>query len=432
MSPVTVGIIAFSVLVALLAFGVPVGFAMAVVGFAGLWFLISGSAALITIGATPFVTVCSYHLAVLPLFLLMAQVCFVTHVGDDLYNLAAKWLGHQPGGLAMATVAGCAGFAAVSASSAGTTATMGLVAIPQMKRYNYDPALATGCVAAGGSLGVLIPPSAALIIFGIITETSIGKLFIGGIVPGILEALFYMVTIYILCIHNPAYGPRGPSYSFREKVAEFRNSGEIVALVALLMGGIIVGWFTPTEAGAVGVLGAIFFSLFRRRLNWQKLKQAVFETMKTTGMIYLIVIGAFIFMPFVAMTNIPSQLAEFIGGLAVPPLVIMGLIVLVNIFLGCLMDALALMLITVPIFFPLVLSLGFSPIWFGIFTVRMGELGVITPPIGLNVYVIAGVAPDVPMETIFKGTLPFVISDLVHVALLLFFPAIVLFLPSLM
>jgi len=432
MSPVTVGIVGFVVLFTLLALGLPIGFGMLGVGFAGFWYLVSQTAALSKIATSPFSTVSSYDLAVLPLFLLMAHITFVSGLSRDLYNLAAKWLGRLRGGLAMATVGACAGFAAVSASSLATAATIGQVALPEMKKYKYQPALSTGCVAAGGTIGILIPPSAVLIMYGIITETSIGKLFMAGVVPGVLEALFYMATIYILCWWKPSLGPQGPSFSLREKVAAFGSCGEIIALIALVLGGLMIGWFTPTEAGAVGAFGAFVFSLIRGRLNWQKFKQAILATMKTTGMVYGILIGAFVFNYFMAVTTIPFMLADLVGGLPLPPLAIMGLVLIVYLLLGCIMDAGAMILLTIPIFFPLALTLGFDPIWFGIIIVRVCEMGMITPPIGINVYVIAGVAPDVPMQTIFKGIIPFLIADLFHVMLLLFVPAIALFLPTLM
>ena len=432
MSPVIVGVIGFVALFSLLAFGLPIGVGMALLGFGGLWYLISQGAAIAKMGIIPFEVMANWSLATLPLFLLMAHIIFASGLSRDLYNVAAKWLGHQRGGIAMATVGGCAGFAAVSASSLATAVTMGLVALPEMKRFNYDPALATGCIAAGGTMGQLIPPSAGLIVYGIITGTSIGRLFAGGLVPGILEAIFYMATIYILCRWKPSLGPRGPGYSLKEKVMSFASCGEIIGLILLILGGIVLGWFSPTEAGAIGAFGAIVFSLFRRRLNWGKFRNALVETMKTTGMLYGILIGAFVFKYFLAVTTIPFALADFVGGLPVPPLAIMALIMLVYVFLGCVMDALTMILLTIPIFFPLVLSLGFDAIWFGIIIVRMTEIGLITPPIGMNVYAISGIAPDVPVTTIFKGVIPFLIADFFHVALLLFVPIVVLWLPSIM
>jgi C4-dicarboxylate transporter DctM subunit len=432
MSPVTIGLIGFVVLFSLLALGVPIGAGMALVGFAGVWFVTSDVAAFTKLALVPFQVATDYSLAVLPLFVLMAHVVFVTGMGRDLFNLAAKWLGHQPGGVAQAAVAGCAGFAAVSASSIATAATMGLVALPEMKRLKYDPALATGAVAAGGTMGVLIPPSGALIIYGILTETSIGKLFAAGIIPGILEAVFYMAVIYLLCTWRPHLGPRAEKTTFREKIAAFSSCGEIIVLAALVLTGIIVGWFTATEAGAIGAFGAIIFALFRKRLTWEKMKTAVLETLKTTGMIYGILIGAFIFNYFLAPTNIPYVIAEFVGGLPLPPMGILVMVLVVFFFLGCFLDVAAMTVLTIPIFFPLITSLGFNPVWFGIVFVRMAEIAMITPPIGMNVYVIAGVAPDIPMQTIFKGIIPFLLADFCHIALLIFVPSLVLFLPGLM
>jgi C4-dicarboxylate transporter DctM subunit len=431
MSPIIVGVIGFAILFAIIAIGFPIGFGMAAVGFAGLWYLISANAALIKVATTTFSTITSYDLAVLPFFLLMAHVCFHAGLSKDLYDLAAKWLGHQPGGIAMATVGACAGFAAVSGSSIATASTFGLVAYPEMIKYKYDPSLATGSIAAGGTMGILIPPSAVLIIYGVITETSIGKLFIGGIIPGLIEALFYIIAIYVLCTWKPVLGPRGPSFSFREKVFAFGSCGEIIGLIVLVLGGLIIGWFTPTEAGAVGAFGAILFSLIRRRLSWGKFMKAAFETIKTTGMVYCILIGAMIFTYFVAVTTIPIELADFVGGLPLPPLAIMVIIVIVYIFLGSIMDAMAMILLTIPIFYPLAVHLGFDPIWFGIIIVAVVEIGMITPPIGMNVYVISGITNQ-PLQTVFKGIIPFLIADFCRTTLYLFVPSIVLFLPSLL
>ena len=432
MSPIVVGVIGFVILFSLLAFGLPIGVGMALVGFGGLWYLISQGAAIVKLGIIPFEVMTNWGLATLPLFLLMAHIVFAAGFSRDLYNVAAKWLGHQRGGIAMATVGGCAGFAAVSASSLATAVTMGLVALPEMKRYNYDPALSTGCIAAGGTMGQMIPPSAGLITYGIITGTSIGRLFAGGLIPGIIEAVFYIITIYILCRRKPSLGPRGPRYSLKEKVMSFAGCGELIGLIILVLGGIILGWFSPTEAGAIGAAGAIVFSLFRRRLNWEKFKHALVETMKTTGMLYGILIGAFVFKYFMAVTTIPFMISDFVGGLPLPPLAIMGLIMVVYLFLGAIMDALTMILLTIPIFFPLAISLGFDPIWFGVILVGMTEIALITPPIGMNVYAISGIAPDVPVTTIFKGIIPFLIADFCRMAIYLFFPVVVLFLPSIM
>lgn len=432
MNPVVIGVVGFAVLFFLMGMGLPLAVGMTLVGVVGIWLLISPVAAVTKLELIPFDTVANFDLGTLPLFLFMAYIVFASGLSADLYNLAAKWLGHQPGGIAMATVGACAGFAAISSSSLSTGVTIGLVGIPEMKKHNYNPGLATGCVAAGGTMGQLIPPSAGLITYGIITETSIGKLFIAGIIPGLIQATLYILVIYFLCVWKPNYGPRGPKSSIKEKILAFGSCGEIIGLIALVLGGLMVGWFTPTEAGAVGAIGAVLFSMLRRRLNWGKFKNAVIETMKTTGMVYGILIGAFLFQYFMAVTTIPNVLADAVGGLHLPAMAIMVLIMLVYLVLGCIMDALTMILLTIPVFFPLALSLGFSPIWFGIILVGMMEIGMITPPIGMNVYAISGIAPDVPITSIFKGVIPFLMADVARMAIYLFIPATVLFLPGIM
>ncbi|WP_300458139.1 TRAP transporter large permease [Desulfobacula sp.] len=434
MSPVLIGIIAFVVLFSLLAFGVPIGAGMALVGFTGLWFLISDVAAFTKLAVVPFQTITDYSLAVLPLFLLMAQVVFVSGMGRDLFNLASKLLGHRRGGVAMAAVAGSGIFAAVSASSIATATTMGLVSIPEMQRLKYNPALATGAVAAGGTMGVLIPPSGALIIYGILTETSIGKLFAAGVIPGILEALFYIAVIAILCWWKPNWGPRAEKAPFSERIKAFSKCGEMIVLIVFVLSGLIIGWFTPTEAGAVGAFGAIIMCLVRGRLNWEKFKQAIMATLKTTGMIYGILIGALIFNYLVAASTIPYVLADTIGGLPLPPYAILALVLVLYFFLGCFLDVAAMTVLTIPIFFPMVMELGFNPIWFGIIFVRMAEIAMITPPIGMNTFVIAGIAREmgIDMTTVFKGILPFLIADFLHLFLLILFPGISLYLVSIL
>jgi tripartite ATP-independent transporter DctM subunit len=341
-------------------------------------------------------------------------------------------LGQLRGGLAMATVGACAGFAAISGSSLATAATMGTVALPEMKRYKYDSRLATGAVAAGGTIGILIPPSVILILYGIITEQSIGKLFLAGFIPGVLEAVFYMVTIYILCKINPFMGPPGPRTSFLSKITSLKNTWIVLALFVLVIGGIYLGVFSPTEAAGVGAFGAFIFGLARRRLGWQALKSSLADTGRTTAMIFVIILGAMILGYFLAVSRIPFELADIVGTLAVNRYVILVLILIVYLLLGCVMDSMAIMLLITPIFFPLAISLGFNPIWFGILITRMTEIGLITPPVGLNVYIIRGVAKDVPMQTIFRGIVPFLIADICHVALLIALPQLSLFLPGFM
>jgi C4-dicarboxylate transporter DctM subunit len=426
-----VGVVGVAVVLALAAVGMPVAFAMALVGFAGFSYLIGMPGAFAKLSVVPFMTASSYDYTVIPLFMLMAFVLYEAGLSRNLYNVTSKWLGALPGGIAIATVGACAIFAAVSASSMATAATMGLVAIPEMKRLKYDPKLATGSVAAGGSMGILIPPSGILILYGILTEQSIGKLFMAGVIPGVLEAIFYMVVIYGMCKLRPNLGPRGPKTSFPEKITSLKGSAEIVVLICFSLGGLFMGWFTPSEAGAVAAFGAIVLATLRRRLTWTKFWNACVETIRTTGMIYAMLIGAFLFNFLMAASDIPVKLADYVGALPVPPLVIMLVIMVTYIVLGCFLDGLAMIILTMPIFFPLVLALGFNPIWFGIIVVRVMEIALITPPVGLNVYVICGVAKDVPMSTIFKGIVPFLFADICHVALLLAVPQIALFLPGL-
>jgi tripartite ATP-independent transporter DctM subunit len=309
---------------------------------------------------------------------------------------------------------------------------MGTVALPEMKRYRYDPALATGCVAAGGTLGILIPPSVGFIIYGIITEQSIGKLFIAGIIPGITQASIYIMTIYILCRLNPDMGPPGPSTTLKQKLMSINKTWAVLLLFILVIGGLYFGVFSPTEAAGIGAFGAFAFALIRRKLHWHAFKESVVETVKTTGMIFIIITGAMILGYFLAVSRVPSELAGYINALPVSRYVILGIIILFYMFLGCIMDGIAMVLITVPIFFPLILALGFDGIWFGVIVTVMAEIGLITPPVGLNVFVIQGIAKDVPMYTIFRGILPFFVADLILVVFLVAFPQISLFLPGMM
>jgi len=353
-------------------------------------------------------------------------------IGVIGYYTVYKWLGQFRGGLAMATVGACAGFAAVSGSSLATAATMGTVALPEMKKYKYDMALATGCIAAGGTLGILIPPSVVLVIYGILTEQPIGKLFLAGFIPGVLEAVFYMVTIFILCKRNPLMGPAGERTGFKEKIVALKDTWMVLVLFVVVIGGIYVGIFSPTEAAAVGAFGALILALGRRRLSWHSFTASLLETGKTTAMVLTILIGAMLFGYFLAVTRLPYELADIAAGLAVNRYIILGAVLALYIFLGCLMIPMAMIILTIPIVFPLIIALGFNPIWFGIITVRLFEIAQITPPVGMNVFVIKGVAKDVPIETIYRGVIPFFIADIFHLAMLVALPQISLFLPNLM
>lgn len=428
---VTIGFIGLGLLFAFIALGMPIGFAMGTVGFVGFATLVSFEAAFVRIGVTAYDLATNQAIGTVPLFLFMAHLLFASGIGRDLYDFASKWLGRRRGGLAMATVGASGGFASVSASSLATTATMGLVALPEMRRANYNVSLASGSVVAGGTIGSLIPPSGMFIIYGILTETSIGKLFAAGIIPGILLALFYVIAIAVWCRIDPTAGPRGPKYSWREKLLSIARTGEVILLFVLVMGGIMLGWFTPTEAGAIGAFAALIISAARKRLNWDTFKVSIFATLRSTGMIFGILFGAMVFNSFVTASTIPLHIVDFVTSSGLPPMAVLLLILGVYFLLGMVLDASAMMTLTIPLFFPLMMNLGFDAILFGVLVVRMTEIALITPPVGMNVFVLSGIARDIPLDKIFKGALPFVAADILHVAMLIAFPLVVLWLPSL-
>jgi tripartite ATP-independent transporter DctM subunit len=432
MTPFTVGLLGIGVLFLLLASGIPVGFAMGLVGFLGFGYLTTVNASLSIMGIVPYSTCAAYDMSVLPLFILMGQFALHGRLTGNLYSAGHKWLGHLPGGLAMATIGASAGFAAISGSTVASSATMAEVALPEMKRYKYAPSLAAGCVAAGGGLGILIPPSGILIIYGILAEESIGKLFAAGVIPGVILSALHMLTIYILVKTNPRLAPATPRASWREKIIALKDTWQVLLLFAVVMGGIWTGAFTVTEAAAIGAIGALFLALANRGLTWRNLGPSLKQTTQTTAMIFTIIIGAMLFGYFLSVTRLPMELADWIVGLGLSRYIVLTIIIVTFIVLGCVMDSLAMVLLTMPIFLPVVVSLGFNTIWFGVIVILVVEMGVITPPVGMNVYVISGVARDIPLEVIFRGIFPFLISDIVCTAILIVFPQIALFLPSLL
>ncbi len=427
-----IAIIALVVLFILLFLGMPVGFGMALIGFCGTLYVVSTAAGLSIIRTFPYQYSASYTMVVIPLFVLMGEVAYRARLSWDLYFGMNKLLGGVPGSLAMATVGGCAGFAAISGSSLATAATMGSVALPEMEKFKYNPKLATGCIAAGGSIGILIPPSIVLVLYAVMTEESIGELFMAGFFPGLLEAGLYMLTILVITRIRPHWAPPGPKVRWGERFAAFKGMWVPGSLFVVVIGGIYVGVFTPTEAAAVGALGSFFIMLVRRLANRRSVKDSLLNAGRTTGMIFTIVIGAMLLNFFLGITKLPMALATFVRGLQMSPLAIIVAMLVIYLFLGCIMDSLAMVLLTVPIFFPLILEMGFDPIWFGILIVRVVEIGLITPPVGLNVFIIRGVAKDVPLYDIFRGIVPFLAADVVCVALLVAFPQIALFLPHTM
>jgi C4-dicarboxylate transporter, DctM subunit len=432
MEPMTIGLIGLAVLIIALFSRMPVGFVMALLGVLGFSYTVSWDGGLRMLAKDFYSIFGSYSLTVVPLFILMGQVTFHAGISRRLFETAYKFVGHLPGGLAMACVAACAGFAAICGSTNAAAATMATVALPEMKRYNYSMLLGTGTVAAGGSLGVLIPPSVIFIVYGILTEQSIGKLFISGVVPGILLSLLFVAAIYVWVKVKPSIAPRGPKATFREKMRSLKGVVETLLLFVLVMGGLFVGFFTPTEAGAIGAGGAIILGLATRRLGWKGLMQALVESTRISCMVMVIVAGATMFGHFLAVTRIPYALATWVSELPLPHYAIMAFIIFLYLAGGCFIDALALILLTIPIFYPVVTNMGYDPIWFGVVIVLVTQMGVITPPVGVNVYVVSGVAQDVPLEDIFKGTIPFLIALIVLSLLLIPFPQIALYLPYLM
>jgi C4-dicarboxylate transporter DctM subunit len=425
------GLIGIIVLLVFVFFGMPIGFSMIIVGFAGFAILAGTTGALSNLSSVSYLYVADYGFVALPLFLLMGTIAANTGISRDLYKTAHQWIGHLRGGLSMATVVASAAFAAVSGSSAATAAAMGKVALPEMRAFNYDDKLATGSVAAGGTMGILIPPSMGFILYAILTEESIGQLFMAGIIPGILEAVFYIVTIYLICLRSPDLAPAGPKTSFKSKIKSLKGVWSMLVLFVLVMGGIYSGVFTPTEAGAVGASGAVLISLIGRRITRKNFFDSLGETGRSTAMIFLMIIGSMIFTRFLAISNLPFLLANEVSALNTSPTIIIIIIIIFYIIVGCFLDIFASLVLTIPIIFPMVIALGFHPIWFGVLFVRVAEIGLITPPIGMNCFILSGVT-DVPTGTIFRGVVPFVIADIFHVALLVAVPELALFLPGMM
>ncbi len=432
MSPTLIGVIGLVALFLLIFSRMPVGFVMALVGFVGFGSIVSFNAALSMMARDFFDVFGSYNLTVIPLFILMGQIAFHAGISSRLFDVAYKFIGHRPGGLAIATIGACAGFSAICGSTNATAATMAAVTLPEMKRYHYQDSLATGVVAAGGSLGILVPPSVIFIIYGVMTEQSIGKLFMAGIIPGILLTGLFALTIMIWARIDPRLAPAGPQFSFSDRLHSLTGLIETLALFILVMGGLFMGFFTPTEAGAVGAFGTLIIALARRNIGWSGIVQSLFETTRISCMILVIVAGATIFGHFLAITRIPFDIANWVLGFNWPAWAVMSLIILVYLLGGCFIDALALIMLTVPIFSPVVSAMGYDPIWFGVVIVMVTQIGVITPPVGVNVYVVSGVARDVPLDVIFKGVLPLLLALIVGTLLLLPFPQIALFLPSMM
>lgn len=425
-----VGLFGLGILLLLLAAGVPIAFAMAAVGLGGLWVLEGHSSAMGHAALVSWSEGRSFVLVTVPLFVLMGQLVFTTGLAADLYETVYRWVGRVPGGVAITSVLACGAFGAVTGSSIATVATMGSIVMPEMRRYRYDPSLATGSLAASGTLGILIPPSLIFIFYGVMTETSIGALFMAGVVPGILVALTFSAIILVRCLIRPELGPRGPRVGWGDRLRSLFRLAPVLSLFLLVIGGIYAGIFTPTEAAGVGCAGVIVAAAALRKLTRAGLGEALRGTALVSAMIFAIIVGGYLLARFVAVTGLTERVVEIMVGLELGRVAFLLLLVLLYLVLGALLDVFGMLVLTIPFVIPVVTGLGIDLIWFGVFAVMMAELGLVTPPIGANVFVMRRAAPDVPMGDIFRGVFPFVLGVLFVLALLTAFPMLALWLPA--
>ncbi len=433
MDPILAGVVGTGLVFLLLFIGMPIAFAMFFVGFVGVAYLTSFGAALPVLARTAYEVSAYYPYTVIPLFIVMGGFAGSSGMTRELYVTFDKWLRKVPGGLSIATIGACAGFSAVSGSSVATAAAMGTVALPEMKRFGYNMRLATGSIAAGGTLGFLIPPSIGFVVYGLLTEQSIGKLLIAGVVPGLLLALAYILIVILLVKLNPLLAPSSPEPAPRkDKLSSLLNIWEPLSIFVVVMGGIYLGFFTPTEAGAIGATLLFLVALCKKRLTLATMKEALQEAVRISVMVLFLVAGASVFSYFLALSTIPMAVSAGVVGLEVSRYVILAIIILIYLFLGCFLDSISMMVLTMPVIFPMIVALNFDPIWFGVIAVLMMEAGLITPPMGLNIFTVAGVARDIPVETIFRGVAPFLFAIFAVVFVITFFPKFALFLPAMM
>jgi tripartite ATP-independent transporter DctM subunit len=431
MNEVMIGIIGLAVVLLMFLTGIELGFAMALVGFLGFSYIVSFKAGLNLIAKDIFDVFASYGFTVIPLFVLMGQIAFNAGIAKRLYNTAYRFIGHVPGGMAMATVAGATAFKAICGSSPATAATFASVAVPEMDRYNYDKKLSTGIVATVGTLGILIPPSVTLIVFGIITEQSIGKLFLAGLIPGLIIAFFFICIIYVWCKIDPKLGPKGEKSTWKERIASVPEFALVVVIFLLMIWGLMKGFFTPTEAGSVGTAAVLLMSILRRDINFRGFLKSVAESLRTACMVLMLIAGSTILGHFLAVTKIPMIAADWVVSLPLNKYIIMIIISLIYQTGGSFIDDLAFMVLATPIFYPVIIKLGFDPIWFGMIIAITVMIGVVIPPVAINVFVVKNIT-KVPFGVIYKGVYPFLISLGVCAALLFLFPQLALWLPNLL
>jgi C4-dicarboxylate transporter, DctM subunit len=430
MSTDVVAVTGFVTLFSLMLLRVPVGMAMGLVGVSGFGFLVGGAPALKLVGQTSMRTVTDYTFGIIPMFLLMGAFVSNSGMSRELFRAANSFVGHLRGGLGIATIAACGGFAAISGSSVATAATFSTVAYPEMRRYGYPQSFATGTIAAGGTLGAMLPPSTVLAVYGLITEQDIGQLFIAGIVPGLIAGSMYMMTIVLIGLVRPNYLPAGERSSWTQRLQSLRDVWATLLLFAFVIGGLYGGLFTPTEAGGMGAGGAFIIGVLRGRLSRADIRRSLLQATRTAAAVFTVLIGALLFGYFLTVTQTPQKVTAFLTGLGVGRYGVLALIMLMYLVLGCLMDALAMIILTIPIIFPVIKQLGFDPIWFGVIIVMTVELGLIHPPVGMNMFVIKSVVEDVKISTIFYGVIPFILTDLVRLLLLISFPILATYLPS--
>jgi tripartite ATP-independent transporter DctM subunit len=432
MTVTEIGLAGIVALFALFILRMPVGLSMLTVGFLGTVAIRGWTHALPSLSSETFAIASFYQLTVIPMFVLMGNIAGASGMGRDLYNAAYAWVGHIRGGLASATVIACAFFASLCGSAAASAVTMGRVALPEMKRFKYDDALATGTVASGGTMGFIFPPSAGLVIYGLLTEQAIGRLFLAGVIPGIILTVLFLITIQIVTWRRPSAGPAGPRASTAERMATLRQSIPILVVIILTIGGMYVGLFTPIEASGFGACFTLLVALVRRKLSWPVLKAIVLQTMRTSATIFLILMGAYVFIPFMTLSQLPEIVVGFLLGFDLGATWTLVIIIITYLLLGTFMEDISMLILTLPVVMPVLKALGVDMIWFGVVAVLIIQMGILSPPVGLNVFIVKGIVPDVPMYTIFRGIWPFWYAMGLLIVLLLMFPQLALFLPNTM